>query len=305
MLPREKSMKPLNPVRAVTAPLSKTIASQGQLLDTLAKAVQGPLGSAVRATGPVGQMVKDFLHGVWLGHALHPALSDVPIGAWTAGVLFDLIGFDDAADASFALGSLAAVPTALSGMADWLEITDEPRRVGFVHAVLNSAALGLIVSSLGTRAKGRRAVGVGLSAVGYALAALSAWLGGELVYVLGSGINRNAFEPASPEFQVAVDAAALKEGVLSAAHIRVDEQDVPLVLLRRGDEVLALSGICSHSGGPLAEGKLVADECVECPWHRSRFSLRDGGVHQGPASVPQPVFEARIRDGKVEVRRTR
>jgi hypothetical protein len=53
-------MKHLNPVRAVTAPLSKTIASQGQLLDTLAKAVQGPLGSAVRATGPVGQMVRIF-----------------------------------------------------------------------------------------------------------------------------------------------------------------------------------------------------------------------------------------------------
>ena len=66
-------MMPLNPVRAVTAPLSKTIASQSQLIATLAKAVQGPLGSAVRATGPVGQIVKDFLHGVWLGHALHPA----------------------------------------------------------------------------------------------------------------------------------------------------------------------------------------------------------------------------------------
>ena len=83
-------MKPLNPVRAVTVALSETIAGQGQLLDTLAKAVQGPLGSAVRATGPVGQTVKDFLHGVWLGHALHPALTDVPIGAWTAGVLFDV-----------------------------------------------------------------------------------------------------------------------------------------------------------------------------------------------------------------------
>jgi nitrite reductase/ring-hydroxylating ferredoxin subunit/uncharacterized membrane protein len=295
----------LNPVRDVTAPLSRAIASQGLLLDRLAMAVQGPLGSAVRGTGPVGQTAKDFLHGVWLGHALHPALTDVPIGAWSAGVLFDLVGFDDAADASFALGTLAAVPTALSGTADWLETTDEQRRVGFVHAVLNSVALGLVVSSLGARAKGRRVVGVGLSAAGYALASLSAWLGGELVYVLGTGVSRTAFEPATPEFQVAADAAALKEGVLSAAQIRVEEQDVALVLLRRGDEVLALSGICSHSGGPLAEGKLVEDECVECPWHRSRYSLRDGSVRQGPATVPQPVFEARIRDGKVEVRRIR
>jgi hypothetical protein len=116
MVKSQAKMMPLNPVRAVTAPLSKTIASQGQLLDTLAKAVQGPLSSALAASGPLGQTIKDFLHGVWLGHALHPALTDVPLGAWTAGAMFDLIGLDDAADASFALGSLAAVPTALSNV---------------------------------------------------------------------------------------------------------------------------------------------------------------------------------------------
>ena len=234
-------MTSLGPVRAITAPLSRKIAENGELLDTLAKALQGPLGSAVRGSGPLGQTIKDFLHGVWLGHSLHPALTDIPLGAWTAGVVFDAIGLKDAADASFAFGSLAAVPTALAGTADWLEITDEQRRIGFVHGMLNAAALGLVVLSLGARARGSRGLGIGLSTVGSALAALSGWLGGELVYVLGTGVSRNAFEPLATEFQVAADAAKVADGVLSAGQIRVDDRDVPLVLLRRGNEILALS----------------------------------------------------------------
>jgi nitrite reductase/ring-hydroxylating ferredoxin subunit/uncharacterized membrane protein len=292
---------PFDPVRAITTPLSRTIADNGQQLDTWAKAVQSPLGAALRESGPLGQKLTNFLHGVWLGHSLHPVLTDVPLGAWTAGVVFDLIGLDEAAEASFGLGSLAALPAAMAGTADWLEITDEQRRIGFVHGMLNAAGLGLIVGSLGARASGRRGLGVGLSTLGYSLAALSGWLGGELVYVRGTGVSRNAFEPPVTEFRVAADASALPEGVLSRASIRVGEQDVPLVLLRRGDDVLALGGTCSHAGGPLAEGTLV-DDCVECPWHHSQFSLRDGSVRQGPATVPQPAFEARIQNGKVEVR---
>ena len=295
-------MTSLDPVRAITAPVSRTIAANGELLDSLAKAVQAPLGSFVHESGPLGQTLKDFFHGVWLGHSLHPVLTDIPLGAWTAGVVFDLIGSEAAADASFGLGSLAAVPTAMAGTADWLEITDEQRRLGFVHGLLNAAALGLVVCSLGARARGRRGLGVGLSTVGTSLAALSGWLGGELVYVLGAGASHNAFEPPVTDFQVAAAETDLKDGVLSAGRIRVDDRDVPLVLLRRGDEILALGATCSHAGGPLAEGQLIDGQCVQCPWHRSRFDLRDGTVRQGPATVPQPAFEARIRDGKVEVR---
>lgn len=146
----------MDPVRTITTSISRSIDSQGQLLDTWAKAVQSPLASAAHAAGPLGQTIRDFLHGVWLGHPLHPALTDVPIGAWTAGVLFDLVGLEEGADALFAMGSLGAIPTALAGTADWLEITDKPRRIGFVHAVLNVAGLSLIVLSLGARARGRR-----------------------------------------------------------------------------------------------------------------------------------------------------
>jgi nitrite reductase/ring-hydroxylating ferredoxin subunit/uncharacterized membrane protein len=293
---------PLDPVRAITDPLSSAIADNGPQLDTWAKALQEPLGSAVRASGPLGQKLKDFLHGVWLGHSLHPPLTDVPLGAWTAGAVFDLVGLDEAADASFALGSLAAVPTAMAGTADWLEITDEQRRIGFVHGLLNATALGLIVCSLGARASSRRGLGVGLSTLGYGLAAVSGWLGGELVYVLGTGVSRAAFEPPATDFQVAADLESLPDGALAPAHIRVGDQDVTLVLLRRGDAVMALSGTCTHAGGPLSEGQLVDGDCVECPWHHSQFNMRDGRVRQGPATVPQPAFETRIQNGKVEVR---
>ena len=78
---------------------------------------------------------------------------------------------------------------------------------------------------------------------------------------------------------------------------------MPLVLLKKGRSVLALSAVCTHWGAPLAEGKLVNGDCVECPWHASQFSMTDGSVQQGPATAPQPVFEARIHEGNIEVRR--
>ena len=292
-------------MRAISHGLDTAISSRAPLLDSWAKGIQGPLASAIRETGPSGQLLKDLLHGVWLGHPLHPMLTDVPIGAWTAGVALDMMRQDDSADAAFALGALGALPTALSGTADWLEITDEPRRVGFVHAILNIAALGLIVLSLRARLTGRRALGVGLSTSGFALASLAGWLGGELVYRQGSSVSRTAFEPPVTDFQIAADADSLRDGVLTAASVRVDGQDVTVVLLKRGHEVLALSGTCTHAGGPLAEGKLIGDDCVQCPWHRSQFSMRDGEVRQGPATIAQPVFEPRIREGKVEVRQAR
>ena len=85
----------------------------------------------------------------------------------------------------------------------------------------------------------------------------------------------------------------------------MEGQKLPLVLLKRGAEVLALSAVCSHWGGPLDEGELLADNVVQCPWHGSRFSLHDGSVQQGPAAFPQPCFQARIRGDNVEVRRAR
>jgi nitrite reductase/ring-hydroxylating ferredoxin subunit/uncharacterized membrane protein len=274
-------------------------------LDSTADALQQGVRSLVEWGGEPARTFKDALHGTWLGHSLHPVLTDVPIGAWTAGLLFDMVGLDEAADRLLELGVVAAVPTALTGAADWSDTDGKQRRVGLVHAVLNSAALSLFLASIAARRAGNRPAGVALSATGYALAAGSAYLGGELVYSQGTAVSRAAWDPDVPEFQVAARASDLVDGQLAQGEITVEGQRLPLVLLKRGPEVLALGDVCSHWGGPLHEGKVVEGDCVECPWHGSTFDLRDGSVTHGPATVPQPRYEARLRDGNVEVRRLR
>ena len=291
-------------LRDVTHVMDSLSTEQVQALDQWSKQLQGLLHTTVQQGGPAGQRIKNWLNGTWLGHPLHPALSDVPIGAWVAGALMDLVGAHREADASMTVGVLAAVPTALAGAADWSDTADEPRRTGFVHAALNTVALGLMVGSLFARRNDQRALGVGLSTAGLALASFSAWLGGELVYAQGTGVSRNAWDPIVDQWQVVANTDSLESGKLVGAELTVDGTKLPLVLLKQGRSIRALSGVCSHWGGQLAEGQLVNGDCVQCPWHGSQFSMVDGSVHQGPASIRQPVFEARIRNGSVEVRRT-
>jgi nitrite reductase/ring-hydroxylating ferredoxin subunit/uncharacterized membrane protein len=279
---------------------------QNQMLDEWAEQLQGLLNTAVSQGGPAAQRVKNWLNGVFMGHALHPALTDVPIGAWFAGALLDLVGAGREADAAMTIGVLAAVPTALAGAADWADTSEEPRRIGFVHALLNSGALVLMIGSLFARRGNQRGLGIGLSTTALSLATFSAWLGGELVYRFGTSVSRIAFEPKVEEFQPVAGVDALQPGKLFAAEANVDGTKVPLVLLKKGREIVAVSGTCPHWGGPLAEGKLLeveGDALVECPWHASQFRFSDGAVCQGPAATPVYVFETRIRDGKVEVRR--
>lgn len=280
---------------------------QNQMLDQWAEQVQGLLNTAVSQGGPAAQRVKNWLNGVWLGHAVHPALTDVPIGAWFTGSLLDLFGVHSGADAAMTVGVLSAIPTALAGAADWADTSEEPRRIGLIHALLNSGGLVLMVASLFARRGNQRGLGIGLSTLGLSLATISAWLGGELVYRFGTNVSRIAFEPHIEDFQVVANADQLQPGKLFAATADVDGQKVSLALLKKGRSVVAISGTCPHWGGPLAEGKLLeveGDTLVECPWHASQFRMSNGAVCQGPAATPVNVFEARIRNGNVEVRRT-
>jgi nitrite reductase/ring-hydroxylating ferredoxin subunit/uncharacterized membrane protein len=294
-------------IRDVTRAIDAGIADQGQLLDSWAEQLQSWLRGLVAQGGPSARSAKNALHGTWLGHPLHPALTDVPIGAWWLGFMLDLFGVRRGADAAMTIGTLAAVPTALAGAADWSDTESDARRVGLVHAMLNSLGLGCFVASLVARRGESRGLGVALSALGLALASISAWLGGELVYRLGTGVSRTAWEPSVDDFLPlpAPSADALESGKPIAAEVTVEGTKIPLVLVKQGRHIAALSGTCTHWGGPLAEGKLVDGDTIECPWHGSQFRLSDGSVCQGPATVEQPVFEARIRNGQVEVRRAR
>ncbi len=281
--------------------LGQRMAGPTESLDEYADRLQGWLRGVVEQGGPSARQAKNFLNGIWMGHPLHPALTDVPVGAWSASAVFDLVGADQAADAALQLGTIAAVPTALSGAADWADTEGASRRDGLVHAVLNSLALTCFVGSIFARRSHSRPLGIMLSTLGLGMATISAWIGGDLVYRLGTGVSRHAWAPRVERFRQVMSADDLPAETLTRAELDVDGQKVPIVLLRRGRDIFALHGTCSHLGGPLWEGELHGD-CVQCPWHASQFDMRDGSVKQGPAAFDQPRFEARIRAGKVEVR---
>ncbi|MEA2192440.1 MAG: hypothetical protein QOI73_2561 [Solirubrobacteraceae bacterium] len=260
----------------------------------IAKAVRGALGPGT---------VKDAISGVWMGHALHPLLTDVVIGSWTSANLLDLLGgedTDEAAQRLIAVGIAAYPSVAVTGLVDWADgepVGSEVRRIGLVHAALNSVALGLYVASLVNRRKGNRATGVALALAGSAWMGAAGHLGGHLAFRLGQGVDQTVFDAGSGDWSDALAAEDLREDEPATAQVG----ETPVVLVRDGEDVLALHDRCSHRGCSLATGD-VHDGAIECPCHGSRFDLRSGAVRRGPATAPQPAFQARTRAGRIEVR---
>jgi nitrite reductase/ring-hydroxylating ferredoxin subunit/uncharacterized membrane protein len=262
--------------------------------------VSEPLQKAVRTLVPQGSQLKDFLSGTWLGHPFHPPLTDVVIGAWTSALFLDVAGgegVDDAADRLVAAGILAAVPTAAAGLSDWADLRGGSRRVGSVHAIGNTTALALHALSYVARRRGDRSRGITLSALGYAAATVSAWLGGHLSFGKGVGVNQAAFDDAPSEWTPVLAEAELEDRKLTAAR----SNGVRVLLVREGNRLYALADRCSHRGCALHEGELH-DGTVTCICHGSTFGL-DGSIVRGPATAPQPSFDVRINYGTVQVRR--
>ena len=268
---------------------------QLDLLDSVSAVLQKAVGTAV----PQESELKDLLSGTWLGHPLHPPLTDIVIGAWTSALLLDLVGgegTEDAADRLVAAGILAAVPTAAAGLSDWAELRGGSRRVGSVHAIGNTTALVLHALSWAARRRGDRGRGVALSVLGFGIATFSAWLGGYLSFGKGVGVNQAAFEDGPSEWTPVLDEAKLDDAKLTAAQAN----GAGILLVRRGARVYALADRCSHRGCSLHEGRLN-DDTITCACHGSTFRL-DGSLVKGPATSPQPSFEVRTREGSVEVR---
>jgi nitrite reductase/ring-hydroxylating ferredoxin subunit/uncharacterized membrane protein len=272
-------------------------------LSVAGKVVSRPVAKLV-GTGPV----KDLLSGTWLGHPAHPLLTDIPIGAWTSALLLDLTGiFGGAgvasrrgADTLVAVGVVAALPTAASGLSDLSdEVDDSILAVGAAHAIGNVVALGLFTASCAARLRRKRARGIVLSVVGTGVLVASGFLGGHLSYRKGLGVDHTVFEEPIGDWVAVLDDSELADG--SPQQVTVSGNDV--LLYRTNGTVHALANRCSHRGGPLHEGKIEGQEIV-CPWHSSRFRIQDGSVVRGPAVAPQPCYEARINQGKVEIRST-
>ena len=268
---------------------------EAEALDQPAEAVVAVVGPATRP-----RLVKNALSGTWLGHRFHPLMVPLPIGFWSGALLFDLVATRRArwaADVLVGAGIAAAVPTAAAGLSDWADAEPEGRRVGLVHAGCNTLALVCYSASLAARLLGRRKAGVGLGLAGATAISVGGYLGGHLSYVLGVGVERRRFAGGPKEWTAVLDAGELAEATPRV--VRAGDADV--LLYREGGRLHALWASCTHEGGPLAEGTF-ADGCVTCPWHGSTFRLADGKVVRGPAAASQPVYEARVTDGKVEVR---
>jgi nitrite reductase/ring-hydroxylating ferredoxin subunit/uncharacterized membrane protein len=273
-------------------------------LEQAGKQLAKSVHSAVLQGGSLTRAIADALHGTWFGHPLHPALTDIPIGAWALAAGFDAYAglgggryAERTADSLIAIGVAAAVPTALAGMADYSAIKEDAIAVGAAHALLNSAGLGLYLLSMRARAQDRRGLGVLLSTTALGIIGASAGLGGDLIYRRLVGVNHAPPANTPADWTAVLPLSEIAE--YQARRVEID--GTPVLVYRHGEAVYAIGAVCSHAGGPLEQGTFDG-ACVECPWHQSVFDMRDGHVVHGPATLGQPSFLARIRDGKIEIR---
>ncbi len=296
----------------VSPPLRRAIAQvveRQTWLDTLAHPIQSWLLKFFGQPGESNRKLKDMLNGTWFGHALHPALTDVPLGSWSGTMLLDLVwlanedeGVARGADLTLVLGLLGATGAAVTGATDWSDLDGTDRRVGLMHGLLNVSMAAVYLASSVLRFTCKRRAGITLSTIGYVTALFSAYLGGELSLAKGIGVNHDAWEGGSDDFVAVMNAQDVPENKL----MRVDAAGIPAVLLKQENKIYAIGALCTHLAGPLDEGTIVAGEdgpVVQCPWHGSQFKMSDGSVVTSPAVYAQPRFAVRMRNDKIELRR--
>jgi len=237
--------------------------------------------------------IQNFLNGTWLGHPVHSVVTDVPVGALTVSIVADLIGQPLVADVSMLLGVLAMVAAAVTGLADYAEVDGTARNRATVHGTLMVITLVLYAISLVIRSGNPpdRLVAVVLAIAGYLLLALAAAIGGDLVYLIGTHVNRHAWRGTGTKW-IALDLGSLPD-IPQGGPTKLKAGINELAVIREGDRILALHAQCAHAGGPLAEGTIVGGDRLECPWHGSRFKTVDGHVVRGPAMYDQPAYDVR------------
>ncbi|TDB70610.1 (2Fe-2S)-binding protein [Micromonospora sp. KC723] len=263
--------------------------------DRLQRVVQGTLR---------GQRVRDLLHGVWLGHPLHPAMVQVPVGAWISTAVLDLLpGQRRAATTLVALGTASAVPAAVAGLNDWAALARDQRRVGLVHAASNTVGLALYAGSFAARLGGRHGTGRVLAYLGLSAASMGAYIGGHLAYKQGAQGSQSISElhRMSDEWRAVADLATLPQRKLVTREV----DDVSVILYRHGDDITVMLERCPHQSGPLGEGEvreIGGHDCVVCPWHGSTFRLNGGEVVHGPSPNDQQILPTRVVDGVLQTK---
>jgi nitrite reductase/ring-hydroxylating ferredoxin subunit/uncharacterized membrane protein len=276
-------------------------------MEPLSDFVQKLAGGTYKALGSPGRLLRNLLHGTYiLRHPLHPAVTDVPIGAWMVGVVADYAAHytsrvpESAGDIALAVGLLVAILALLSGYTDFIDTFALERRFGCAHGLLMTVVVAIDTASLLLRwvaGENLHPLAVGLATAGFAIALVGAWLGGHVVFGIGYNVNRTAYIT-GPEDWVTVGNA--DDVPVAGMHV-VDAGGTPVLLARDGGRICALVDTCTHAGGPLHEGTLV-NGVVTCPWHGSRFRLRTGRVVDGPATADEPRLVVRDTDGALEVK---
>ena len=259
-----------------------------------------------RALGSPGKLLQDFLNGSWLGHSLHPVLTDVVVGGATMVIFLDILriffhvdGLENATSWALGLTVVAGVGTILTGLTDFKDTaTGDERNVTGMHGVINIIAIVIFFISLLQRLGGGHDAAFWVALLAYLIISVGAFIGGHVVFKYGYMVNHNAFSSGKKarEYTPILPAAELSEETPTKAMLG----PTALVLVRRGDVVFALKETCSHAGGPLSQGTLEGDTII-CPWHASAFRLSDGAVRHGPAATRQVTYRARISGDQVEV----
>ena len=282
-------------------------------LDRPGYAIGNALARPAQIAGRPSQKLRNLLHGSFYGHPLHPALVTLPIGSWTLAFGLDLLGMlgilrdpaaPRAAELALKAGAGGAVIAAIAGIGDWQYTDGRDRRLGLVHGMVNSAALGLTLVSIALRGRGHRAAGRLASAAGWSCMIAGGTLGGHLVYRRRIGVDHADRSPHPREFQPVLPLAELEENRPRRVELwdEIARKQIGVALVRRHGRVHAMGARCSHLGGPLDQGWIL-DGALVCPWHGSRYDLETGQPVAGPSTCPQPRYDLRIRDGMVEIRR--
>jgi nitrite reductase/ring-hydroxylating ferredoxin subunit/uncharacterized membrane protein len=283
------------------SPLTRSVIRRSGFLDRPA----GFVARIVSAFYGRARPLQSLLNGTWLGHAIHPVVTDVVVGAWTVVLVFDVIGFvvpgaglGQAAEIALWVGVLAAIGAIATGLTDFKDSFGAEQRIGCLHALVMTTTTAVYVVSGLLRLTGPvdSAAARIVAIAGFVLVSAGGYLGGEMSFAFGSAVDRNAFTEPLGKFAAAGALADLQPGLN-----RVVVKGRPIMFVRTGDDLLALGAVCSHAGGPLEKGELCDGE-ITCPWHGSRFRVADGEVRRGPATFPQPAYEVRVTDGQVEVR---
>ena len=299
--------------RAMSSPRNTVghgLTKDAKWLDGVADAFGAAVGGFYKIPGT--RPLKDMLHGTRpLNHPLHPAITDATVGGYTAMVFLDVVylitrepGLARAADLLLVGSFVTSLAAIVSGLTDWNETYAEERRNGMLHGLLMVGTTVVFLISLYLRVgTSSRELAIAVGIVGWIALVTAAYLGGEMVFGYGTQVNRHAWSEVGEKWQkldVAANGLEDRKPVVGKT-----KQGVDVMVAKLDGTIYAIGNVCTHAGGPLNEGTWVgADRCeIQCPWHGSRFCVKDGAAHGGPATFDEPAFEVRISDqGFVEVR---